>query len=115
MLLLVRRGAAAEGPRRLPAPRASFRPVPGPRIGVIGAGGVGVATVSALIMRGLAGRLTIYSRDAAAAQGLALDFLHASPLLPRMEIHGRGLDQIDEEDMLVLTAGQKTAPGGTRL
>ncbi len=87
----------------------------GPRIGIIGAGGVGVATASALVMRGLAGRLTVYSRDPAAAQGLALDFLHALPLLPRMEIRGRGLDQIDEEDMLVITAGRKTAPGGTRL
>ena len=46
-------------------------------VGIVGAGGVGVATASALIIRGLAGRVTIYARDRGAAQGLALDFMHA--------------------------------------
>ena len=35
----------------------------GAAVGIVGAGGVGVATASALIMRGLAGRVTIYSRE----------------------------------------------------
>ncbi len=64
----------------------------GPRVGIIGAGGVGVATASAIIMRGLAGRVTIYSRKPESARGLALDFLHARPLLPSIEIRGLGLD-----------------------
>ena len=87
----------------------------GPRIGIVGAGGVGVATASALIMRGLAGRLTIYTRQPEAAQGLALDFLHARPLLPRIEIRGRGLDEVEEEDILVLAAGHHTGQGESRL
>ena len=53
----------------------------GLRVGIVGAGGVGVATASALIMRGLAGRVTVYGRDGGAARGLALDFMHARPLL----------------------------------
>jgi L-lactate dehydrogenase len=84
-------------------------------VGIVGAGGVGVATASALIMRGLAGRVTIYARDGGAAHGLALDFMHARPLLARIEVRGRGLDEIDREDILVLTAGHHTAPGETRL
>jgi L-lactate dehydrogenase len=87
----------------------------GPRVGVIGAGGVGVATASAIIIRGLANRVTIYSRNPDAGRGLALDFLHANPLLARMDIRGRGLDEIEEEDILVFTAGHHTAPGETRL
>jgi len=84
-------------------------------VGIIGAGGVGVATASALIMRGLAGRVTVYSRDPDAAHGLALDFMHGRPLLSRIEVRGRGLDEIEREDILVITAGHHTTPGETRL
>jgi L-lactate dehydrogenase len=84
-------------------------------VGIVGAGGVGVATASALIMRGLAGRVTIYARDGGAAHGLALDFMHARPLLARIEVRGRGLDEIEREDILVITAGHHTSPGETRL
>jgi L-lactate dehydrogenase len=87
----------------------------GPRVGVIGAGGVGVATASALVIRGLAGRVTVYTRNPDAARGLALDFSHAAPLLSRIEIRGRGLDEIEEEDVLIFTAGHHTTPGETRL
>ena len=87
----------------------------GPTVGIIGAGGVGVATASALIMRGLAGRVTIYGRDGGAARGHALDFMHGRPLLPRIEVRGRGLDEIEHEDILVLTAGHHTTPGESRL
>ena len=87
----------------------------GARVGIVGAGGVGVATASAIIIRGLATRVTIYARKPDAARGLALDFLHARPLLSRIDIRGRGLDEIEEEDVLVFTAGHHTEPGETRL
>ena len=87
----------------------------GARVGIVGAGGVGVATASAIIIRGLASRVTIYARKPDAARGLALDFLHARPLLSRIDIRGRGLDEIEEEDVLVFTAGHHTEPGETRL
>jgi L-lactate dehydrogenase len=84
-------------------------------VGVVGAGGVGVATESALIMRGLAARVTVYARDGGAAHGLALDFMHARPLLPRIEVRGRSLDEIEYEDVLVITAGHHTTAGESRL
>ena len=84
-------------------------------VGIIGTGGVGVATASALIMRGLAGRVTLYARDGGAAHGLALDFMHARPLLAQIEVRGRGLDEVEPEDILVITAGHHTTPGETRL
>jgi L-lactate dehydrogenase len=84
-------------------------------VGIVGAGGVGVATASALIMRGLAGRVTVYARDGGAAHGLALDFMHARPLLSHIDVRGRGLDEIEHEDILIITAGHHTSPGETRL
>jgi L-lactate dehydrogenase len=87
----------------------------GLQVGVVGLGGVGVATASALIMRGLAGRVTVYGRNGDAAHGLALDFMHARPLLTRIEVRGRGLDAIEHEDILIITAGHHTTPGESRL
>jgi L-lactate dehydrogenase len=84
-------------------------------VGIIGTGGVAVASASALIMRGLANRVTIYGRDAGSAQGLALDFMHARPLLSQIEVRGLGLDAIDREDIIVITAGTHTSPGESRL
>jgi L-lactate dehydrogenase len=66
-------------------------------------------------MRGLAGRVTIYSRDGSTARGLALDFMHARPLLPHVEVRGRPMREIDDEDILVITAGHHTRPGESRL
>jgi L-lactate dehydrogenase len=84
-------------------------------VGVVGVGGVGIATASALVMRGLAGRVTLYSRDGTSARGLALDFMHARPLLSRVEVRGRSMDEIDHEEILVITAGHHTKPGESRL
>lgn len=87
----------------------------GPSVGIIGTGGVGVATASALIMRGTASRVTIYGRSSGTAHGLALDFMNGRPLLASIDVRGRGLDQIDREDILVITAGHHTTPGQSRL
>src|SRR3954469_616658 len=84
-------------------------------VGIVGAGGVGVAAASALIMRGLAGQVTIYARDGGAAHGLALDFMHARPLLTQVEVRGRGLDEMEREDILITPAGHHTRAGETRL
>src|SRR6476469_7458976 len=106
----------AVGPvKGAPHPRRYCAPMPGLSVGVVGVGGVGVATASALVMRGLAGRVTIYSRDGTAARGLALDFMHARPLLSRVEVRGHSMDEIEPEDILVVTAGHHTKPGESRL
>lgn len=84
-------------------------------VGVLGAGGVGIATAGALIQQGLVGRLTIYDRTAERAEGEALDHLHALPLLPNAEIRGLGIDCIEPEDVLVVTVGHHTKVGESRL
>jgi L-lactate dehydrogenase len=89
--------------------------VPGLSVGILGAGGVGIATAGAIIQQGLAGRVTLYDRTETRARGEALDYLHALPLLPRTEIRGCGLGDIGPEDVLVCTIGHHTKPGETRL
>ena len=87
----------------------------GLRVGVMGTGGVGIATASSLLSQGLAGRLTLYARSGDKAYGEALDYLHAMPLLPSAEVRGRSLDEIEPEDVLVITVGKHTEPGQSRL
>jgi L-lactate dehydrogenase len=89
--------------------------MPGLRVGIVGTGDVGIATAGALIFQGLAGRLTIYGRNGAAAEGEALDYMHAMPLLPSAEVRGLSLEEMEPEDVLVLTAGARTQTGQSRL
>ncbi len=87
----------------------------GLRVGIVGAGGVGIATASALIMQGLAGRVTLYDRAGIRARGEALDYLHALPLLPSTEIRGRSYDEFEPDDVMIITCGHHIQPGETRL
>jgi L-lactate dehydrogenase len=87
----------------------------GLRVGIVGAGGVGIATAGALIMQGLAGRVTLYDRAGVRARGEALDYLHALPLLPSTEIRGRAYDEFEPEDVMIVTCGHHIQPGETRL
>ena len=56
--------------------------MPGLRVGIVGTGGVGIASAGAIVFQGLAGCLTLYDRSGERARGEALDYLHAMPLLP---------------------------------
>jgi L-lactate dehydrogenase len=87
----------------------------GLRVGIVGAGGVGIATAGALIMQGLAGRITLYDRTGVRARGEALDYLHALPLLPTAEIRGRSFDEFEPEDVTIITVGHHIQPGESRL
>ena len=41
--------------------------------------------------------------------------MHARPLLSRVEVRGRSMDEVEREDILVITAGHHTKPGESRL
>src|SRR5438094_5225090 len=84
-------------------------------VGIVGSGGVGVAVAGAILYQGLAGRITLYDRTRERAAGEALDYLHAMPLLPAAEIRGCALDDIEAEDVLVITVGHHTKAGESRL
>jgi len=87
----------------------------GLHVGVMGTGGVGIATASSLLFQGLAGRLTLYARSGDKARGEALDYLHAMPLLPSAEVRGRSFGEVEPEDVLIVTVGAHTEAGQSRL
>ncbi|MEX1006891.1 MAG: L-lactate dehydrogenase [Acidimicrobiia bacterium] len=84
-------------------------------VGIVGTGGVGIASAGAVIFQGLAGCVTLYGRTGDRARGEALDYLSGMPLLPRTEIRGRSFEEIEPEDVLVITVGAHTKSGQSRL
>ncbi len=89
--------------------------MPGLRVGIVGTGGVGIASAGAIVFQGLAGCITLYGRSGERARGEALDYLHAMPLLPSTDIRGCSLDDIQPEDVMVITVGAHTKSGQSRL
>jgi L-lactate dehydrogenase len=89
------------------------------KIGVIGAGQVGAATAYAMALRGSAPEVVLVDKEAALADAVADDILHATPFAGTVRVAGGGLDAADEllagAGIVVLTAGAAQKPGETRL
>ena len=84
-------------------------------VAILGSGEVGMACAGPLLGYGLASRLTFYDRTGDRARGEALDFAHASALLPECVVEGASLEEARPADIAVLTTGTHTRPGQTRL
>jgi L-lactate dehydrogenase len=84
-------------------------------LSVIGAGSVGVAVVSAIVQGRLARRVSLFDMAASKAEGEALDFAHAAPLLDNVVVEGGGLEGAIGGDVCVITAGVKQREGESRV
>jgi L-lactate dehydrogenase len=89
------------------------------KIAVIGAGQVGAAAAYAMALRGSAPELVVVDKEAALAEAVADDILHATPFGGTVRVAGGGLDAADEllagAGVVALTAGAAQKPGETRL
>jgi L-lactate dehydrogenase len=85
------------------------------RVGIIGVGYVGSSVAMSVLQAGVAGELLLHDRDAARAEGEAMDMAHGSPFYPRAAVRSATLDQVLDCDALVFAAGRNSRPGETRL
>ena len=89
------------------------------KIAVVGAGQVGAAATYAMALRGSAPELALVDKDAALADAVADDVLHATPFGDTVRLRGGGLDAADEllagAGVVALTAGAAQKPGESRL
>jgi L-lactate dehydrogenase len=85
------------------------------RVGIIGVGSVGTSVAMCVLQAGPAQDLLLHDRDAARAEGEAMDMAHGSPYVPRASVRGATLDQVLQCDVLVFAAGRNSRPGETRL
>jgi L-lactate dehydrogenase len=89
------------------------------KVAVVGAGQVGAAAAYAMALRGSAPELVLVDKDAALADAVADDVLHATPFGGTVRMRGGGLDAADEllagAGVVALTAGAAQKPGESRL
>jgi L-lactate dehydrogenase len=83
------------------------------KVGVVGAGAVGAATVLSLIERGGTFReLVVLDRDRKRADGVAVDMRYATPLSPTVDVRAGDYDALAGAELVIITAGVNEKTGG---
>ncbi|MCU1459016.1 MAG: lactate dehydrogenase [Actinomycetia bacterium] len=83
------------------------------KVGVIGAGAVGAATVLSLIERGgMCREIVVVDRTATRAAAVATDMRYATPLSPTVDVRAGGYDDLAGAAVVVVTAGVNEKAGG---
>ena len=83
------------------------------KVGVVGAGAVGAATVLSLIERGGSRReIVIVNRDRARGVGVATDMRYATPLSATVDVRAGDYDALDGAALVIITAGVNEKTGG---
>ena len=86
------------------------------KVAIIGLGRVGVTTAYALLLKGLATELVLFSRELAKAEGEKTDLEHGSPFYPHITITATNkFEDLAGTDLVIFTAGCAQKPGQTRL
>jgi L-lactate dehydrogenase len=83
------------------------------KVGVIGVGAVGAATVLSLIERGgMCREIVALDRNTRRADGVAADMRYATPLSPTVDVRAGGYDALVDAALVVITAGVNEKAGG---
>ena len=83
------------------------------KVGVIGVGAVGAATVLSLIERGgMCREIVLVDRTHERANGVATDMRYATPLSPTVEVRAGDYDALDDAQLVIITAGVNERAGG---
>ena len=83
------------------------------KVGVVGAGAVGAATVLSLIERGgMCREIVLVDRAAERAAGVAADMRYAAPLSPVVDVRAGGYQDLADAALVVITAGVNEKAGG---
>lgn len=86
------------------------------KVAIVGLGKVGVTTAYALLLRGLASELVLFSRDLKKAEGERADLEHGLPFYPQAQIvASASYEDLAGTDLVIFTAGCAQKPGQTRL
>jgi L-lactate dehydrogenase len=83
------------------------------KVGVIGVGAVGAATVLSLIERGgMCREIVLVDRTPARANGVATDMRYATPLSPTVEVRAGDYHALGDAALVIITAGVNERAGG---
>jgi L-lactate dehydrogenase len=86
------------------------------KVAIFGLGRVGVTTAYALLLKGVATDLVLFSRELEKAEGEKADLEHGLPFYPYTRITATNrYEDLSDVDLLIFTAGCSQKPGQTRL
>ena len=86
------------------------------KVAIVGLGRVGTTTAYALLLKGLASELVLFSRDLKKAEGERQDLEHGSPFYSGTKIIATdSYEDLAGTDLVIFTAGCSQKPGQTRL
>jgi L-lactate dehydrogenase len=82
------------------------------RIGIIGAGAVGSACLTAVVTRGFAREVVVLERDRSRARALVTDLQYGAVLSPAVELHDGDYADLAGASVVMITAGINEMEGG---
>jgi len=86
------------------------------KVAIIGLGRVGVTAAYAILLKGVADELILYSRELDKAEGEKRDLEHGLPFYPATRIQATNeFSALAGSDLVIFTAGAAQKPGQTRL
>jgi L-lactate dehydrogenase len=82
------------------------------KVGIIGAGAVGSACLTALVARGCAREIVVVNRDRKRAEGLVTDVRYGAVLWPHAELRAGDYSDLEGAALVMITAGANEKTGG---
>jgi len=82
------------------------------KVGVIGAGAVGSASLLALVMRGLACEIVVIDRNRKRAAGVVTDLQYGATLSPAVTLEAGDYPDLTDAVLVIITAGINEKAGG---
>jgi L-lactate dehydrogenase len=82
------------------------------KVGIIGAGAVGSACLTALVARGCAREIVVVNRDRKRAEGLVTDVQYGAVLYPYAELRAGDYSDLEGAALVMITAGANEKSGG---
>jgi len=86
-----------------------------PKVSIIGCGSVGMRYAYALMIRGGVRQIVLVDIDRKRMEGEVMDLSHGAPYISPVEIVTGDYPDIENSDLVVITAGRKNKPDETRL
>ncbi len=85
------------------------------KIGIIGAGNVGSTAAYAMVMLGVGSEVVLVDLDEKLALAQAQDIIHAAPFASPLIVRRGNYADLDDAEVVILTAGVSQKPGETRI
>jgi L-lactate dehydrogenase len=82
------------------------------KVGIIGAGAVGAACLTALVSRGCAREIVVVNRNRKRSEGLVADTQYGAVLFPAVDLCNGDYDDLEGCELVMITAGLNERSGG---